>query len=154
MQLGVKPFTHEYAERPLADYSFGENSWFYLKKMADLCEEKGTKLVLVKAPSLSPVWWDEWDRQIKDFAVERGLTYVNMLEYQDDIGIDWTKDTYDAGLHLNVYGAEKASLWFGKILSNDLDVSDRRSDEAISEIWSAKVEKYNRQKGTLPNEED
>jgi hypothetical protein len=154
MQLGVKPVTNEYVERPLVDYSFGENSWYYLEKMADLCKEKGAKLVLIKAPSLSPVWWDEWDQQIKDFALERGLTYVNMLEYQDEIGIDWSKDTYDAGLHLNVYGAEKASLWFGKILSDDLGVSDRRGDEDISEIWSEKTEKYNRQKGTIPNEED
>ena len=29
--------------------------------------------------------------------------------------IDFTADTYDSGLHLNLYGAEKMSHWFGCI---------------------------------------
>ena len=99
MQTGIKPYTDPYAESPLADYNFGENSWYYLDKMVKLCEEKGVQLVLLKAPSLSPVWWDEWDAQIEDYAAEHDLLYVNMLDYQEEIGIDWSTDTYDAGLH-------------------------------------------------------
>ena len=30
----------------------------YLDKMVELCEKNGTQLVLIKAPSFSPVWWD------------------------------------------------------------------------------------------------
>ena len=146
MQTGVKPYTDAYVEAPKADYTFGENSWKYLDKMVELCAQHGTQLVLVKAPSLSPVWWDEWDTQIEEYAQKHDLLYVNMLDYQDEIGIDWQTDTYDAGLHLNVYGAEKASVWFGKILKEQCGAPDRRSDEPLAAAWAQKEERYANQK--------
>lgn len=149
MQTGVKPLVDEHVERPLADYSFGENSWYYLEKMTRLCKEKGTQLVLMKAPALSPVWWDQWDAQIEEYAAENDLLYINMLDYQEEIGIDWQYDTYDTGLHLNVYGAEKAASWFGHILRYELQVPDRRDDAAISRAWEQKVNTYNDRKRAL-----
>ena len=146
MQTGVKPYTAAYAEPPLADYSFGENSWQYLDKMVALCAEHGTQLVLIKAPSLSPVWWPEWDARIGEYADQHGLLYINMLRFQEEIGIDWRKDTYDAGLHLNVHGAEKASAWFGRILSQDCGIPDRRGEPERAVLWAEKVKKYEKEK--------
>jgi hypothetical protein len=154
MQVGVKPLGDEHVERPLVDYSFGENSWYYLDRMVQLCREKGTQLVLIKAPALSPVWWEQWDTQIETYAAENDLLYINMLDYQDEIGIDWQTDTYDTGLHLNVYGAEKASKWFGKILSEECGVSDRRGDEEISALWTEKSQTYYARKAALEAEKE
>ena len=152
MQTGIKPYTDPYVEKPLVDYNFGENSWYYLDKMVKLCEEKGTQLVLLKAPSLSPVWWDEWDAQIESYAAEHGLLYVNMLDYQEEIGIDWTTDTYDAGLHLNVWGAEKASVWFGEILARECGVANHRTDAELSALWAQKSATYYARKERLQKE--
>lgn len=152
MQTGVKPYADAYAERPLADYSFGENSWHYLDKMVQLCAHHGTQLVLIKAPSLSPVWWEQWDAQIEKYATENGLSYINMLDHQTEIGIDWNTDTYDAGLHLNVNGAEKASVWFGRILAEKCGVPDRGNEETIAALWSEKAASYYEQKRSLENE--
>jgi len=149
MQTGVKPYTNPYVEKPLVDYSFGENSWYYLNKMVELCEKHGTQLVLIKAPSLYPVWWDQWDAQIAEYAEEHDLLYLNMLDYVEEIGIDWTTDTYDAALHLNVYGAEKASSWFGRILSDECGVSDRRGDPELSQIWETICADYHARKAFL-----
>lgn len=149
MQTGIKPYTNPYVERPLVDYTLGENSWYYLNKMVELCKQHGTQLVLIKAPSLSPVWWDEWDEQVAQYADAHDLLYINMLDYQEEIGIDWATDTYDAGLHLNVYGAEKAATWFGKILSEDCGVPDRRADAAISALWQEKCNTYYARKKSL-----
>ncbi len=149
MQTGVKPLTDEHVEKPLADYTLGENSWYYLEKMTSLCKEKGVKLVLIKAPALSPVWWEQWDVQVEEYAKKNDLTYINMLDFQEEIGIDWQTDTYDTGLHLNVYGAEKASAWFGNILSKDLGVPDRREDTEIFQVWEEKVNTYNERKKVL-----
>ena len=146
MQTGVKPYQDAYAEPPLADYNFGENSWYYLEKMTQLCEDRGIQLVLLKAPSLSPKWWDRWDAQIREYAEEKGLLYINMLLFQEEIGIDWSRDTYDAGLHLNVRGAEKASLWLGRILSQDCSVPDHREDAALAAIWEEKIQRYETEK--------
>ena len=152
MQVGVKPLGNEHVERPLVNYEFGENSWYYLEKMTQLCKEKGVQLVLIKAPALSPVWWPQWDEQIEDYAAENDLLYINMLEHQEEIGIDWSKDTYDTGLHLNVYGAEKAAAWFGKILQEQCGVPDRRNDNALSALWAEKVATYYARKEALEAE--
>jgi hypothetical protein len=121
----------------------------YLDMMRELCEKHGTELVLIKAPSLSPVWWDQWDKQIEEYAEKYDLTYWNFLDYQEEIGIDWNTDTYDTGLHLNVYGAEKMSRFFGQLLVDTFDLPDRRSDEALSADWAEKVATYNERKTTL-----
>ena len=142
MQTAIKPYTDEYVERPLSDYTFGENSYYYLDKMVELCKSHGTQLVLIKAPSLSPVWWDEWDQQIVEYAQEHDLLYINLLEVQDAIGIDWSTDTYDAGLHLNIYGAEKLSSYFGRILVKRCGVEDHRSDAALQAEWEEKRKIY------------
>ncbi len=153
MQTGVKAYTTAYAERPLADYSFGENSWYYLDKMVELCAENGITLVLIKAPSMYPVWWDEWDAQIVQYAQENDLLYINMLDDIEEIGIDWSADTYDSGLHLNVYGAEKAAAWFGQILSDTFDLPDRREDADVAQKWAEKIDAYYAQKAALEAQE-
>ena len=149
MQTGVKPLGEINPEKPLVDYRLGENSWYYLDKMVELCKEKGVQLVLIKAPALSPYWWPQWDEQVATYAEENDLLYINMLEHQEEIGIDWSTDTYDAGLHLNVYGAEKASHWFGKILQEQCGVADRRADSEISALWATKVQTYRDRKAAL-----
>lgn len=154
MQAGVKPVTGEHAEPPLADYTLGENSWYYLNKMEQLCRKKGIQLILVKAPTLSPVWWSQWDRQVADYAAEKGLLYLNFLEVLDEIGIDWQQDTYDTGLHLNVYGAEKLSDYFGKILSEDVGLPDRRTEGALSRRWAEKCARYYEEKAGLEAQRD
>ena len=149
MQTGVKPLGDITPEKPLVDYRLGENSWYYLDKMVELCKEKGTQLVLIKAPALSPYWWPQWDEQVAAYAEENDLLYINMLEHQEEMGIDWSTDTYDAGLHLNVYGAEKASRWFGKILQEQCGVSDRRGDSELNALWATKVQTYNDRKAAM-----
>ena len=146
MQTGVKPAGDAYTEAPLTYYTFGENSVSYLDKITALCKKHGTKLLLIKAPSLSPVWWPEWDAQMARYAEDHSLTYINLLSHQEEIGIDWNTDTYDAGLHLNVHGAEKAARWLGRILSEDFQVPDRREEAEISRLWAEKVKNYNAQK--------
>ncbi len=149
MQTGVKPMTSAHAEPTPVDYRFGQASYAYLDKMVSLCQSHGIKLVLIKAPTLYPVWWPEWDEQMEAYAQEHGLLYINMLHALDDIGIDWSTDTYDTGLHLNVWGAEKAASWFGQVLSEECGVPNRRDDEALRALWAEKARIYHERKQSL-----
>lgn len=152
MQVKVNPVIGEFNKRPLVDYSFGDTCWEYLDRIKELCESHGTQLVLIKAPSLSPVWYDEWEAQIDAYAAENDLLYINFLEKVDEVGINWDEDTFDRGLHLNVYGAEKLSDYFGRILSEDCGVPDRRGEEETSSRWGLKTEKYEARKEKLLKE--
>lgn len=149
MQAGIKPVTAPHVEKPLVDYTLGENAWYYLDKMRQLCQEHGTQLVLIKAPSLSPVWWEQWDQQVEAYAAEHDLLYINFLDHQEAIGIDWNTDTYDTGLHLNVYGAEKLAGYFGQILAKECGLEDRRDDPALAALWEEKTQAYYAEKQEL-----
>lgn len=45
--------------------------------------------------------------RLQQFADENDVDYINFIPLQNDIGLDMSQDTYDAGLHLNTTGAEK-----------------------------------------------
>ena len=64
------------------------------------------------------------------------------MKYTDEIGIDFQTDTYDAGLHLNLSGAEKLTKYFGKLLSDEFNLADRRDDEQLSKVWIEKEAFY------------
>ncbi|MBR6848989.1 MAG: SGNH/GDSL hydrolase family protein [Lachnospiraceae bacterium] len=142
MRVDVRPAENIPDPRPLGDYEFGENAWRYLDKMRILCEENGVQLILVKAPSLMPHWYDEWEAQVDAYAAKYNLPYYNFLEEPDAYGLDFATDTYDAGLHLNLAGAEKLAGYFGGILSEDFAVPDRRGDAAVAAIWEEKAAAY------------
>ncbi|MBR1623965.1 MAG: SGNH/GDSL hydrolase family protein [Pseudobutyrivibrio sp.] len=142
MRIDVKPAEDVPEGKPLADYQFGDNAYYYLERLTRLCQDNDVKLVLVKAPTLYPYWYDEWDEQITDFAAEHNLTYINFLDAGEEIGLDWSQDTYDGGLHLNLSGAEKLSKYFGQILSEDFGIKDRRGEEDLDSYWSTVEDRY------------
>ena len=146
MQTGVRPVETVPAPVPLENYDFSEICWDYLDRMRELCESHGSELVLIKAPSLYPHWYDEWEEQIVTYAQKYDLKYYNLLELCNDIDIDWSTDTYDMGLHLNVVGAEKLSAYFGNILVDEFEVPDRRNDTEMSHVWQSKCEQYYKEK--------
>lgn len=145
MQTDIVPAAPTDEEpRPLIDPALPATAMAYLDRMVALCRERGIELILIKAPTNAVAyhWYDEWDAQIVDYAAENSLTYYNFIPKADEIGIDMSTDTYDAGVHLNVYGAEKLTKYFGKILAEKHDAPDRREDAALSVIWNSRVSAY------------
>ena len=142
MHTSVKPVGTLPTKRVLASYAFGDICWEYLEKMRLLCEENGTKFVLIKAPSLYPYWYDEYDAQIREYAEKHGLQFYNLVDQIDTIGLDFSQDTYDGGLHLNLTGATKLSTYFSRILVKDFGLEDHRNDPAISALYNEKLALY------------
>ena len=133
LNTGIKPVENLPAKRKLPNYQFGDICYAYLDKIRQLCEEHGTELILIKAPSVYPYWYDEYDAQMKDYAETYGLRFYNMVEKADQIGLDYSLDTYDGGLHLNLTGATKLSDWFGRILAEEHGLPDHRGDPVYDE---------------------
>ena len=153
MQTGVVP-EGERGEpaSPYPDALISDLCFDYLERMRALCEENGITFVLIKAPTNNwkYYWYDEWDAQISVYAASHNLPYYNFIGLDDEIGIDWSTDTYDAGVHLNVYGAEKLSSYFGEILKNEIGVSDLSDDETLSAYYAELSRRYatEKQKGS------
>lgn len=142
MRVDQYPFEEPLEEEDPEDYTFGENAMSYLDRMTALCKKEGIQLVLVKAPSLTPVWYDEYEEQVKAYAKENDLLYINYLELVDELGIDYETDTYDGGLHMNLYGAEKLSKHLGSVLRDTCGLEDCRDDAYLSAEWKKKEQFY------------
>lgn len=153
MQTKIKAMEKSFEEQRseatdrIYDPRLPDISFDYLDKMKALCEEHGATLVLIKSPTNSAKYWwyDEWDAQISEYADKNGLDYYNFIN-DEKLGIDWQTDTYDRGLHLNVYGAEKLTEYFGEILQTKYGLESRATDTELSEYWTGKVDKYNKEK--------
>ena len=150
MQTEIRPMTTERVGEELFDYTLPVTAFDYLDQMRELCEEKEVELILIKAPTNHwKFWWyEEWDEQILAYADEYGLDYINFIPLGDEMGIDWSTDTYDEGMHLNVYGAEKLTRYFGKILAEEYDIEDRRSDGELASRWESRVTAYYERKNS------
>ena len=79
---------------------------------------------------------------MEEYAKEHDLLYINFLELQEETGLDFMTDTYDAGLHLNLSGAEKITRYFGNVLREQEGIEDRRNEEHLSKIWAEKQRLY------------
>ena len=142
MRCDIKPQTKVMPQPPLLNYDFGENAMAYLDKIRLLCEENGIELILVRAP-IEYGWYEQWDENVEKYAEQYGLTYLNFCDYADEIGIDMSVDTYDAGLHLNIYGAEKLSSYFGRYLVEHYDLTDYRTVPEVAAEYEKDIKFYN-----------
>lgn len=111
----------------------------YLDKIVELCQEKGTELILIDMPSPHS-WTYPRHKAISDYAESKEVEFLE-LNCVDEIGIDWSKDTPDGGWHLNVNGASKVSKYIAKYLQENYNLTDYRENPNYSE-WNNDLEKY------------
>ena len=79
---------------------------------------------------------------MEEYAAANDLVYINFLELMEECGLDFTKDTYDGGLHLNLSGAEKATRWLGEYLCKEVGLKNRRGEEGLEAVWKEKLTAY------------
>lgn len=139
---------HEGALLP-ADSTFGETALAWFDRIVTLCREHGAEPVLVKAPTDSwrYPWYEEYEAQVIALAERYGLDYYNLLDDFELIGLDMTTDSYDGGLHLNVYGAEKLSRYFAHVLTEKYELTDTRDASDRVAVWRGENEYYRQLKG-------
>ena len=129
----IKPLNNLPTKRELKNYNFSKENIKWLERIIDLCNKNNIKLILVKSPSLYPYWYDEYDEYFENLT-NNNIKYYNLLNNIDEIGIDYSKDTYDGGLHLNLYGSIKLSKYFGKILKENIDFTNLKRDNYYDDL--------------------
>lgn len=102
----------------------GENINLFVQ-MVNIAKEHNIKLVLYSTPSVKN-WNYAKHNRIVQLANQYNLTYLD-LNLIDEVVIDWQRDTYDNGDHLNYYGASKVTKYLGDYLKNTGLFVDKRS---------------------------
>jgi len=146
MRTEVVPYTRLPSAPVLKDPVFGEKPAAYLDRITALCREKGIALILIKSPCLYPAWYGEWDDWLTDYADKNGVAYINAIPRMDEMGIDLATDTYDGGIHLNVYGAEKYTRWLGQHLCDRGLIEDQRLDPVEAARYDDLSRRYEQEK--------
>ncbi len=146
MRVDTKPAGKFPKDKKLGNYQFGHRAYEYLDKITALCRDHDIQLILIKAPSVYPSWYDQWDEQMEEYAGKNQIRYINFLDLQKEVGLDFQTDTYDGGLHLNLSGAEKLTRYFGEILRDEYGLEGHRGDSRLEQIWEEKEAFYSRMK--------
>jgi hypothetical protein len=149
MRSETVPQTIDRSPPRLDCYEFPDITWEYLERIRVLCEENDITLILTKAPTSRPHWYDEWDEQIVEYANTHSLSYYNLQRVRDEIGIDLQIHTPNAGQHMNVFGAELLARWLGNELRTTfahLELPDHRNTPQIAQMWERMLTDYENHK--------
>lgn len=111
----------------------------YVKMIKKYCESKGVEFIIYSTPSIVN-WNTEKHNGVANFAKELGVEYLDMNLFNDEIKIDWKKDSRDKGDHLNYTGSLKATKFLGEYL-NKKGLPDHRSDTNYKS-WNKYYNKY------------
>ena len=80
---------------------------------------------------------------IADIVEEGGYRFLNLNDYYEEIGVDFSTDFYDYGGHANAIGAEKCSRFLGEYLKENYDFEDKRGQAAYAS-WDEAYEEWSR----------
>jgi len=117
----------------------------YLEKTVKLIRDSGSKPMILIAPYANAQMEAEKSKYLHSYCEANGIAILDMnLEY-DSLGIDNKTDFFDGG-HLNVSGAEKASLRIASFITENFGVS--RNDTA-KDLWQADITYYYSKKPAL-----
>lgn len=92
-----------------------------------LCRENGAQLLLVELPSVTS-WNAARHRGVAEFAVARGLEFLDLNLLYDQMGLDGAVAFRDAGNHLNVTGATAVTAYLGRYIARQYRLPDLRGN--------------------------
>ncbi len=113
----------------------------YLRRILDLCKEKGIYPILVQIPFAENEDLQRIANSAQSIADEYGIPFLNMNYVEDIIN---PRTDQQSQTHLNALGAAKTTRWLGQVLSSEVGVPDRRG-AAGYEKWGEAVEQYHSQ---------
>lgn len=110
----------------------------YVQAIWEICQSRDIPLLLISAPS--PINWNtERHNGIQALSQELGCPYLDLN--LENLSIDWSRDTFDRGDHLNHFGAVKVTNFLANYLQNQYGLSDHRNDSAY-ESWNQLLASY------------
>lgn len=121
---------------------FAENI-YWLNRISDLVESYKIKLLLVNSPRYGGTT-DGRLASLHDYAAAHGIDFLDLHLEFDKTGISNNCDFHDGG-HLNVYGAEKATRYIGKWLTEHYNFNTNMTAECRT-WWEHEVSRYDEAK--------
>lgn len=116
----------------------GEEELYYLDLIYELTKTNHCALVLVDYPSYSDESVAPLTAAVKEWANKHSVSYLNFNSSTIYSQMDLVCSDFADVLHLNIYGANKASHYLGNWLLTTFSLPDRRIDPLYA-YWEDKV---------------
>ena len=131
----IEPYTGDTdymkSDHVLDDEGIPAENTHYIKRLLSFCRKNDITLMIAAIPS--PVNYDRSrHKELKKWADNYNIDFLDMNLLTDEIGIDWNTDTKDGGDHLNLNGSKKVTAYLGKYISKRYKLKSHRGDERYS----------------------
>lgn len=114
----------------------------YLDMFVKFCKDNDIDLVFLGIPD-TRAWGYEQNEELKKLVSDYNVKYLDLNN--NSYGLDFTTDTEDKGMHLNLKGAIKVTNEVTKYLRNNYNFKDHRNDNEYQK-WNEELLKYNKLK--------
>lgn len=137
---GVVDFSATYRETSRRE-ELSDFQTLYLADLLQYCKDEELNMLFVLTNFVAT---DESQyarlNTVGDFCRDYGFPVLDMREKNDEIGIDLTKDYYNAN-HVNVHGMIKTTDYLSRYLIENYGFEDRRGDPAYRS-WDEAYDEY------------
>ena len=111
----------------------------YLARLKALCQEHGAQLAFMKVPVCANTrargYWSANKHDMTQALADRlDVPFYDMC--YEDLGLDWRKDSFDGGVHVNHRGARKISAALLTWMQSQYGLESAR-DERFDASWAA-----------------
>ena len=110
-------------------------------KAKELCDSKGIKFLFVTLPDATSWSYEKYEK-LKSWTSDNNIDYLDYNVLINDINLDFSTDSVDNGMHLNISGAIKVSNYMGNYLVNNYGLTSHKDDDN-SENFRNDLAKYN-----------
>ncbi|HBA68342.1 MAG TPA: hypothetical protein DCZ40_03180 [Lachnospiraceae bacterium] len=117
-----------------------------LRNLLDYLKENELQALFILSPTVMEEEKQKMYNYISDIIEDSGYAFVNMNDYNEEIGLDFSSDFSDYGGHVNAAGAEKCTAFLSRYIVENYGIKDRR-DEAGSDSWDAAYRQWQEELG-------
>lgn len=104
-----------------------------LRYLLDLWKKEDKNVVFVSTPWIIDEENQQKSNYMKRIVEEAGFRFLDGNQYQEEMGLDYSKDFYNAR-HVNAAGAEKFSKFLGEYLIQEFQFT-KIEKESVVESW-------------------
>ena len=116
-----------------------------LYEIIDYAKKKNQEVAFILSPYVITEGECKMANYMERIVKEAGCEYINFNKLNEEMDIDYQMDFYNGG-HMNIFGAEKYTIYIGKLLQEKYNLPDHRGDEAYAswdsdyEVWRQQAE--------------
>ncbi len=112
-----------------------------LNELLEYLSQNNLQALFLVTPTSSTYDEQRMYNYMQEIVESQGYHFLNLNNFRDEMGIDFTTDFYDGGGHTNALGAEKCTSFIEEYLIETYDLPDKRGQNGYAS-WDRAYEEW------------